>query len=96
MAATSALAGESLRHRVRARVTIEHSGLLWSFPQSPDPAPPPSLQRAGPLPGHTPSFAKMSDGGDHPSGRPPAPRPHTRRPVRQSHPGPFPPDSNPP
>lgn len=96
MTATCALAGHSLRDQVRARVTIEHRGLLWSFPQSPIPAPPPSLQRAGPLPEHTPAFAKMSDGGDPRSGRPPAPRPHTRRPVHHPHPGPFPPGSNPP
>lgn len=41
MSATCALAGHPLRERVRARVTIEHRGFLWSFPQRFDPTPPP-------------------------------------------------------
>jgi hypothetical protein len=41
MSATCALAGHPLRDQVRARVTIERRGFLWSFPQRLDPTPPP-------------------------------------------------------
>jgi len=63
MSATCALAGESLRDRVRARVTIEHLGLLWSFPQHPASVPPPAV--AARLPG-PPQFRQSGLSGSVP------------------------------